>query len=331
MTFYLKYRPQKIKDLDIDSVRETLIQISKSKDISHSFLFAGPKGTGKTSTARILAKIINCEQPTADKEPCNKCNSCFTITNGTSMDVIEMDAASNRGIDDMRALRDVAKLAPANSRAKIYIIDEAHMLTNEASNALLKILEEPPKHVYFILATTNPEKLIDTIKSRTTIINFTKATFEETMRSLQRIIKNEKISKAWPSGLKIDEKNIEKIIKMAKGSFRDAVKLLEQYIIDSKFLENQSIFDAETLADTMLSKDADKALTIIKDALINGVSVDSITTELLTILQTKLLEDKSEDLIKLIGLILSAQEYNKVTPIEELPLELAVIKYSKLG
>ncbi|MFZ3301680.1 MAG: DNA polymerase III subunit gamma/tau [Microgenomates group bacterium] len=321
MTYYLKYRPQIIEDLDITSVRESLSKIVKSDEIPHALLFAGSKGTGKTSTARILAKIINCTER-KDDEPCNKCDSCISVTNGTNMDVIEMDAASNRGIDDVRVLRDAVKLAPSSLKAKVYIIDEAHMLTTEASNALLKTLEEPPSHVYFILATTNPEKLIDTIRSRTTLVQFTKATVEEVKRSLQRIVKSEKLS--------IKEDSLEMIIKIAKGSFRDAVKLLEQYSKDEKFLDNQNIFDIEKFAKLVLAKDADNALLELTTAIKSGVSAENVTLELLTVLQSKLLEEKSDDLIKLIGLILSVQEYNKVSPIEELPLELAIIKWCRI-
>lgn len=321
MTYYLKYRPQTIEDLDITSVRESLTKIVKSNEIPHALLFAGSKGTGKTSTARILAKIINCVDRSST-EPCNKCDSCISITNGSNMDVIEMDAASNRGIDDIRTLRDAVKLAPSGSKAKVYIIDEAHMLTTEASNALLKTLEEPPQHVYFVLATTNPEKLIDTIRSRTTLIQFTKATTEETKRSLKRIIKNEK--------LEIEDGELEKIVKIARGSFRDAVKILEQYSKDENFLNHQSVFDAEKLTTIILSKDADKALFEVATAIKNGVSIENITMELLTVLQSKLLNEKTDDLIKLIGLILSVQEYNKVSPIEELPLELAIVKWCRI-
>ena len=321
MTYYLKYRPQTISDLDITIVRDSLAKIAESGEIPHALLFAGSKGTGKTSTARILAKVINCTER-KDNEPCNKCDSCVSITNGANMDVIEMDAASNRGIDDVRVLRDAVKLAPSGSKAKVYIIDEAHMLTTEASNALLKTLEEPPSHVYFILATTNPEKLIETIRSRTTLVQFTKATVEEVKRSLQRIIKNEKLN--------VKEENLEKIIKIARGSFRDAVKLLEQYSKDETFLDSQNIFDAEKFATIVLAKDTDNALLEVTTAIKNGVSAENITMELLTILQAKLLEEKSDDLIKLIGLILSVQEYNKVSPIEELPLELAIIKWCRI-
>src|SRR3990167_6143081 len=184
MTFYLKYRPQTLVDLDSTPVRESLIKIVESKSIPHAFLFSGPKGTGKTSAARILAKIVNCENPPAGGEPCNICDQCISIAKGENLDVIELDAASHRGIDDIRALRDAVKLSPAKAKKKVYIIDEAHMLTTEASNALLKTLEEPPSHVVFILATTNPEKLIETIRSRAVNINFRKATPPELASSL---------------------------------------------------------------------------------------------------------------------------------------------------
>lgn len=322
MTYYLKYRPQTIYDLDIISVREAISNIAKSGNISHSFLFSGPKGTGKTSAARILAKIINCEQLRKDGEPCNKCYSCKSVANGTNIDVIEMDAASNRGIDDIRVLRDIVKLSPAKSRAKVYIIDEAHMLTTEASNALLKTLEEPPSHVYFILATTNPEKIISTIKSRTVLVNFTKATAEETKRSLKRIVKLEKI--------KIENEDIDKIIKIAKGSFRDAVKLLEQFSKDKKILDNQDVFNADIFVEIILSKEIEKVITDLNKAIEAGVDINDITTEILQTLQRKLVEEKSDEIIQLIELLLDAQSYNKVTPIEELPLEIALIKWCKI-
>jgi len=319
MTFYLKYRSQTIEDLDIASVRETLTNILKSGNIPHAFLFAGPRGTGKTSAARILAKAINCEknvnglQSTA--EPCNKCEQCKSITNGNNIDVIEMDAASNRGIDDIRALRDIVKLAPARAKAKVYIIDEAHMLTTEASNALLKTLEEPPSHVYFILATTNPEKLIETIKSRTTLVSFTKATDEEIKRSLERIIKKEKI--------KINEKEIEKIIKIAKGSFRDAVKNLEQYISDKSFLISTQDINIVDLVNHLIKKDLNKSIELIK----KSNNIENLTDEILDNLHEKLIREENYELIPLIELILASNEMVKYSPIEELPLQIAIIKW----
>lgn len=318
MTFYLKHRGQTVNELDIDSVRVSLANIIKSGSIPHAFLFAGPRGTGKTSAARILAKAINCEKPAGSNEPCNKCKSCISITNGNNIDVIEMDAASNRGIDDVRSLRDIVKLAPANSKAKIYILDEAHMLTSEASNALLKTLEEPPAHVYFILATTNPEKLIDTIKSRTTLIQFTRATNQEIKRSLERIIKSEK--------LKIKAEDVERIIKLAKGSFRDAVKALEQYSSDASFLNNSFENGSSDLVLSMLKKDIDKSLEIIKKC----SNVENLTDELLDKLHQILIETKDEKIIPLIELILTSKDMVKYSPIAELPLEVSLIKWCKI-
>lgn len=312
MTYYLKYRGQAIDELDIKSVRVTLTNIINSGSIPHAFLFAGPKGTGKTSAARILAKAINCE---SKNPPCNKCDICKSITNGTNIDVIEMDAASNRGIDDVRALRDIVKLAPASSKAKVYIIDEAHMLTTEASNALLKTLEEPPAHVYFILATTNPEKLIDTIKSRTTLVQFTKATTDEIKRCLDRVIKGEKI--------KIKTEDVDKIIKISKGSFRDAVKSLEQYTSDESFLNKNLEIDILELVEYLFKKNVNKSLEIIK----KSTNIENLTDQIINNLHEKLLASESPELIPLIELILTSKEMAKHSPIEELPLQIAIIKW----
>src|SRR3990167_555527 len=163
MVFYLKYRPKKISELDSSLLVERLESILKGKvpdKIPHAFLFTGPKGLGKTSTARILAKSINCtNRKGAEIEPCNKCSSCNAINTGSNLDVMEIDGASNRGIDEIRDLREKIRLAPLSSLKKIYIIDEVHMLTTEAFNALLKTLEEPPKHAFFILCTTEGQKV----------------------------------------------------------------------------------------------------------------------------------------------------------------------------
>jgi len=217
-TFYLKYRPQKLADLDLVDVRQRLTEILSSSKIPHAFLFTGPKGTGKTSSARILAKSVNCKSKGA--EPCNKCDVCQSITSGQAIDLIEIDAASNRGIDDIRSLREKIKLSPSSFKYKVYIIDEVHMLTTEAFNALLKTLEEPPAHAIFVLCTTEPHKLPDTIISRCLQINFRRAKPDEMRQALQRVIKGE--------SLKIAPEVLDLIVQKTDGSFRDGVKILEQ-------------------------------------------------------------------------------------------------------
>jgi len=196
MTFYLKYRPQRLNELDLAAVREALTEVLKAKSLPHAWLFSGPKGTGKTSAARILAKAINCQKrhpPAGGAEPCQKCGSCIAVSSGRSLDIIEIDAASNRGIDDIRDLKEKIRLAPAQLKYKVYIIDEVHMLTAEAFNALLKTLEEPPEHAVFILATTEPAKLPETITSRCFLIPFNRASEAEIIRSLNRVIIGEHI------------------------------------------------------------------------------------------------------------------------------------------
>ena len=328
----------------MDSVREQLKKIVSSGNIPHALLFAGPKGTGKTSAARIIAKIVNCEkQGKKLTEPCNKCGQCKSIAKGNNIDVIELDAASNRGIDDVRVLRDTIKLSPAFAKKKVYIIDEAHMLTLEASNALLKTLEEPPEHVVFILATTNAEKLIETIRSRTTLIEFHKASPEETVRSLRSVVKGEK--------LKIDKETLLSISEMSDGSFRDAVKILEQLVSQKVKLEKAEVeeylfkrkaFNEKEFINTLSAKDAKKALLGIEYFVTKGVSVENVIDSLITVLKESLLTKvglggeeipnlSKENLISLIELLTSARSQIAFSPIEELPLEIAVIKWCGEG
>jgi len=215
-----KWRPQTFKDLvGQQQVTETLANAIKKNRVAHAYIFSGARGVGKTTAARILAKAMNCVKgPTP--EPCGECDSCKEIAAGTSLDVIEIDAASNRGIDQIRELREMVRYAPAASRSKVVILDEAHMLTGEASNALLKTLEEPPDRVIFVMATTEPENLVDTIRSRSQHFHFRALTFAEIAGRLEEIAKKE--------DLKIEPGAMAVIARMAEGSLRDALSLLEQ-------------------------------------------------------------------------------------------------------
>lgn len=215
-----KWRPQTFNDLvGQQHVTETLANAIKNDRVAHAYIFSGARGVGKTTAARILAKALNCVKgPTP--EPCGECDSCKEIAAGTSLDVIEIDAASNRGIDQIRELREMVRYAPAASRSKVVILDEAHMLTGEASNALLKTLEEPPDRVIFVMATTQPEDLVDTIRSRSQHFHFRALTFAEISGRLEEIAKKE--------NLKIEPGAMAVIARMAEGSLRDALSLLEQ-------------------------------------------------------------------------------------------------------
>lgn len=344
MAFYLTYRPKRIKDLDLAQVRESLTEILGAKEIPHAFLFSGPKGTGKTSSARILAKAVNCPAK-QNSEPCNHCASCQLIESGRSMDLIEIDAASNRGIDDIRELRDKIKLVPSQAKFKVYIIDEVHMLTNEAFNALLKTLEEPPCHAKFVLCTTEPKKLPGTIMSRCWQVNFNKANHGEIKRSLTRVVKGEK--------LKISEEDLVRIAQVADGSFRDAVKILEQLAVNGKVISKKKV--DQVLNRGFLTGNLDewlvlvycgetvKALQWLSEAMDQGLNISQFIIQAVERLRQILLfrlgvEKEVEDikaiadlekLKKLIWRLLQAGRELKGAVIESLPLELAVIEWSQ--
>lgn len=227
LALYRKYRPQKIEDLiSQDSVAQILQNAAKANRIGHAYLFYGPRGTGKTTTARLIAKLLNCEKRQSNSEfqkegePCNECSICREINSGSSLDIIEIDAASNRGIDEIRNLKETIRQAPSKGKFKVYIIDEVHMLTGPAFNALLKILEEPPKHAVLILATTEYEKIPPTIASRAQRFLFKKAPKAKILQKLKKIAEVEKIA--------INSDALELIAASGEGSFRDAESLLDQ-------------------------------------------------------------------------------------------------------
>lgn len=223
---YRVYRPQTFQDVvGQEHVTTTLRNALRENRLSHAYLFNGPRGTGKTSAAKIMAKAVNCEQP-IDGEPCNQCGTCRAISNGSVTDVLEIDAASNRGVEEIRDIRDKVKFAPSDVRYKVYIIDEVHMLTTEAFNALLKTLEEPPSHVIFILATTEPHKLPATIISRCQRFDFHRIPLKVMVNLLQGICQSQ--------GVQVEEQALQLVAKMAEGGARDALSLLDQAISYSK-------------------------------------------------------------------------------------------------
>lgn len=354
MVFYRKYRPQKISQLDSESVRGALTTILTSKEPPHALLFTGPKGLGKTSAARIVAKIVNCETTTNKKrqklvvssysiEPCNKCGQCTSITDGTNLDLIEIDAASNRGIDEIRDLRDKIKLSPSAARKKVYIIDEVHMLTTEAFNALLKTLEEPPSHAMFILCTTEAHKVPATIASRCFQVAFKRATQEELVRSLKRIVSAENIN--------IDQEALIVIAKNADGSFRDASKILEQATLSAgrKKIDGERILamigsskNGLEILKMLKEKNARKAIGWLNDQVEEGLNIKSWIEEILEELHKALLlkydikngeineevlQFREEELKKLIMLFSRAHTELRLAVIAQLPVELVIIEY----
>ena len=219
---YRKYRSRTFDEVvGQDQVINSIKYQVKNSTVSHAYIFSGTRGTGKTSTAKILARAVNCEHP-IDGNPCNECETCKSILRGTNLDVVEMDAASNNGVDDIGDLREKAFYPPSTSKYKVYIIDEVHMLSKGAFNALLKILEEPPKHLIFILATTEIERVPQTILSRTQRYTFKRISIDTISKNISEILAKE--------GKTIDVAGIDLIAQMADGSMRDAVSLLDRVV-----------------------------------------------------------------------------------------------------
>ena len=276
-----KWRPQRFSEVvGQQHVTATLENAIKHNRVAHAYIFSGARGVGKTTTARILAKALNCAKgPTV--EPCNECDSCREIAAGTSLDVIEVDAASNRGIDQIRELREMVRYAPASSRYKVVILDEAHMLTDEASNALLKTLEEPPDKVIFVLATTQPEDLVETIRSRAQHFHFRALTFSEIVGALERIAQKE--------GLSIDSGALAVLARAAEGSLRDALSLLEQAraycgetITDPQVRELLGVVPEELLdqlVEAVQARSAERVLALVHTFLAEGRNLQHFCRE----------------------------------------------------
>ena len=294
---YRKWRPRTFDSvIGQDDITDTLKNAIKRGTISHAFLFAGPRGTGKTSCAKILAKALNCSN-LQDGEPCNKCANCLAADKGAMADIMEIDAASNNGVDEIRDIRDKVKYAPTQGKYKVYIIDEVHMLSMGAFNALLKTLEEPPEHVVFILATTELQKVPATIISRTQRYNFKRISQTDLEKRMKYILEKEKIS--------YDEKALAVIAQVADGGMRDALSILDQLLsFDKNKVEYDAALEITGFADeekieqillAILNNDTNEALALAQTELENGASSKNILDELIEIATKALMAVKTND------------------------------------
>ncbi len=333
MSLYRKYRPQSFANLvGQDHIRTTLMNALKNGKVNHAYLFTGPRGTGKTSTARLVAKAVNCLN-LKDAEPCEECDICREITDGRLIDLIEIDAASNRGIDEIRDLREKINFSPTRAKNKVYIIDEVHMLTKEAFNALLKTLEEPPAHVYFILATTEVHKIPETILSRCQRFDFKRIELETLIARLQFIAEQEKIE-AEPEAL-------DAIARAAQGGLRDAIGLLEQLSVGGKLtfehvrevLGISGKASLEKLYAFLQSGDVQHGIEEITSLYNEGYDLTQFSKDFLELLRQKMLEQVKGENTAEIGKVLAwiehfQQAYDgvKYATIPQLPLEVAVVQ-----
>lgn len=354
MALYREWRPQLFSDIvGQEHISRTIQNAIRTGRIAHAYLLCGPRGTGKTTTAKVLAKALNClEGP--GPEPCNCCENCKKVTEGTSMDVMEIDAASNRGIDEMRDLREKVKFAPTEGRYRIYIIDEVHMLTTEAFNALLKTLEEPPAHVMFILATTEPHKIPLTILSRCQRFDFRRIGLNDIIGRLRKVVEE--------LGVTADDESLRLIARTSEGGMRDALSVLDQCIsfggkeitvenintvlgavntdvlfrICQTFTDN-NVTEGLKLVDYLVNQGKDvrqftKDLTehlrnlLMTDVCSEAGEIVPVTTEVLQKMKEQASALGRKKIISLIDLFTSAEQEMRWTSQPRLILELALIK-----
>lgn len=274
-----KYRPQTFDTVvGQEHITTTLKNAIKNHQLAHAFLFCGPRGVGKTTCARILAKTINCENQTKEGEACNKCHSCVSFNEGTSLNIHELDAASNNSVDDIRTLVDQVRFAPQAGKYKVYIIDEVHMLSSSAFNAFLKTLEEPPPYAIFILATTEKHKILPTILSRCQIFDFKRITLNDTVTHLQQICKKEDI--------KADKAALQVIAQKSEGCMRDALSIMDKIVSFtngevnySNTLEHLNILDADyyfRLLEGMQQQDLSAVMLLFDDINRKGFEGDMV-------------------------------------------------------
>ncbi|KKQ27451.1 MAG: polymerase III, subunit gamma and tau protein [Candidatus Magasanikbacteria bacterium GW2011_GWC2_37_14] len=359
MALYHLYRPQKFSDVVAqEHIIKTITNQIATEKVAHAYLFSGSRGTGKTTTARLLAKALNCQNRKGkDFEPCNTCSSCEEISSARSIDVIEIDAASHTGVDNVREnIIDSAQFRPSNSKYKIFIIDEAHMLSTAAFNALLKTLEEPPEYVIFILATTEMHKLPETIISRCQRFDFHKLDFAQSKKFLEKIAKEE--------GIKIDREVIERIIIKSEGAARDAISLLDQLIstgeknIDSKIaslvLPITSTEKSLEMLEYLVNKDVKNSITLLNNLVESGINLLQYSHEIIellhlcliykankqitasnlnldekTIKEIRKIAEQINDLeiINLLDILISRRQQIKNAPLPQLPLEMGIFAW----
>lgn len=342
-TLYLKYRPRRFDEIvGQDWISKILKKALKDGKHSHAYLFSGARGTGKTSTARIVAKALNCLKP-EDGEPCNKCTACKAINEGRFLDLFEIDAASNRGIDEIRELKERVNFTPAEGKCKVYIIDETHMLTTEAFNALLKTLEEPPQHTVFILATTEPHKVPLTIISRTQRFDFKLASDDDLKKRVALILKKEEV--------KMDEDAIDLIIKGGGGSFRDTETVLEKVIRSTEASKDKKITldevrqilgltdekAVQSMMESLILCNLDSALSTLYEVNNQGLSLTQFLKQLLefgrVLIHNKIESEENpmgidfdlKNLVKVIRILSECVVQMKYAPIQILPFELAIV------
>lgn len=338
---YRKYRPTSLTD--VVGQEQNLLMLKNTvlnNKISHAYIFSGPRGTGKTTVAKIFAKMVNCENLNADGTPCEKCSFCTGFNSNS--DIIELDAASNNGVDEIREIRDKVKLVPNNSKYKVYIIDEVHMMTNQAFNALLKTLEEPPKHIIFILATTEYHKIPLTITSRCQKFSFTKISVENIVKKLKYIVEKEKKT--------VDEELLKKIAVVSDGGLRDAINLLDQMfgfkndnlVEDDFYYVNKNLSDKKIVSLLLNIKYQDKASIVdfVEEISELGVSYSKIVEQVMYLLKDLLIFKTTNNSVILSKYDTSVQElielfndkeiYDLILDFNDLIIKIKTSLYSEI-
>jgi len=348
---YRLYRPQTFDELiGQNHITSLLKKAITNNKLSHAYLFIGPRGLGKTSMARILAKAINCQNPRKDGNPCNECDNCKSIVKGNFYDLIEIDAASNRGIEQIRALKEKIAYQPSQGKYKVYIIDEVHMLTKEAFNALLKTLEEPPSHVVFVLATTEGYKLPATILSRCQRYDFRLATKQDLGNLIDAVLKKEE--------RKIDKEGIQLIISQAKGSFRDALSFLEVVLsgtepditVDGQYVRKILGLPDDTMVhyflENLVNGKSRKSIKMLDEVYAKGVELSQFIYNVINVLKDSLISktlakkgnwgdsykyhflEKLSDkiLLRTIKIFIEAEREIRNSFVPTLPIEVAVVE-----